>query len=139
MILLRKQRRLSLMKKTLLIIALQVVMLISMEDLALTRPLNPSQQDCLSKLILDKYFCAAFDAATRGDFDAAISNYRKAFLTAPSKCDREHAKAGLIAAEGAKAVQQRLGYRGKPSQGFWQQLQKRTASLRTLTNCVHVK
>ncbi len=124
--------------KFLVLLCLAILLL---ESPVSARPLNPDRNASSFESPIDQYFRIALDAATGGDFDTAIINYQHAAAAAAdSDCDRKHAEAGVEAAKQAKAVQRKLGARGLPTQGFWQELQRRTAPLRTASSrCVYIR
>jgi hypothetical protein len=92
-----------------------------------TRPLNPAAQNPNSKLgdieNLDSAFANAFTAASGGQFQAAGFYYKTAFRLAYCACDQQHAAAGIIAASSAGSLLEQEGWRAKPTQAFWSQLQ----------------
>jgi hypothetical protein len=75
---------------------------LNISSFASARPINPSPQASASESELDRHFRVAFHAATGGDFDTAIINYRRAADDATDHCDRQHAEAGVQAATEAK-------------------------------------
>ncbi len=115
-------------------------MILLLELPASARPLNPDWNASPFESPLDRYFRIAVNAASSGDFDTAIINYQHAAATTNSDCDRKHAEAGIEAARRAKAVQRKWGARGLPTQGFWLELQRLTAPLRTASSrCVYIR
>jgi hypothetical protein len=80
-----------------------IVLLLSTASATFARPINPAPRPISPESELDRYFRIAFDAATAGDFDTAIINYRRAASATEDQCDRQHAEAGIEAATAAKA------------------------------------
>lgn len=101
----------------------------------LTRLLNPASAPPSLKSDLDRFFYLAYDHETKGDFDEAILNYRKASKLSNCECDRLHAEAGVKAAIEAKKLFEEKGTSAKPTQFFWGRLQSLTQGL----PCLKVK
>ncbi len=97
--------------------------------LKVRRPLNPKSTPLPSETALDRYFRLAYDAASAGDFNTAIANYRQAAKAATCECDRSHAQAGEQAAKEAQELLRTSGAASKPTQFFWNQLQDLTSLL----------
>jgi len=104
------------------------------QDCSSSRPLNPTAQNLNSKQSeienLDLAFTNAFEAASEGQFQAAVFYYKKAFRLANCPCDKNHAAAGTIAASAAGNLLEQEGWRARPSQAFWSQLQYLTRGLK---------
>lgn len=94
-----------------------------------TRILNPSEDRKPEESELDRYFRLAFQAETAANFSEAIDYYQKAYDLAPCECDQQHALAGRKAAEEAQDIGNRYGAESKPTQYFWERLQKVTQAL----------
>jgi hypothetical protein len=101
--------------------------------LNIRRPLNPSPNPKSSETALDRYFRLAYDAASAGEFNTAVNNYRKAAEASKCKCDRAHAQAGERAAKEAQELVRTSGAASKPTQFFWHRLQELTESLPCIT------
>lgn len=97
------------------------------------RPLNPDSTPQPSETALDRYFRLAYDAASAGEFNTAIANYRQAAKVATCECDRAHAQAGEKAAQEAQELFKTSGAASKPTQFFWNRLQELTESLPCIT------
>lgn len=104
------------------------------QNCLILRPLNPTPQDNYSRHLADAedlgtVFANAFKAANSGQFHAAIYYYKKAFSLAQCPCDKLHAKAGIQAASEAGNLLEKAGWRSRPTQVFWSELQLLTRGL----------
>jgi tetratricopeptide (TPR) repeat protein len=99
----------------------------------LIRYLNPNTWLASNKNDLDRYFYLAYSNETKGDFDKAILNYRKAAELSDCDCDRLHAEAGEKAAKEAKELFKAKGMTARPTQFFWGRIQKLTHTLPCVT------
>ena len=99
-----------------------------------SRPLNPPPQSSLGRRLeaiesLDFAFANAFMAANAGQFQAAVYYYKKAMDLDPCSCGKQHAAAGIKAASMAGSLLEQEGWRSRPTQVFWSQLQHLTQDL----------
>lgn len=99
------------------------------------RPLNPIPSAFTENDKAESFFNTAFEAASLGDFDAAIVSYSKAAKPVDSDCDRAHASAGIEAAMEAKELYMKSGWSGRPTQFFWVRIQALTKQLK----CVYTR
>jgi hypothetical protein len=99
------------------------------------RPLNPVPSAFTECDKPECFFNTAFEAASIGDFDAAIVSYGKAATAVDSDCDRAHAWAGKEAAMEAKELYMNSGWSGRPTQFFWLRIQALTKQLK----CVYTR